>query len=152
ADAHNALERYLLEQPNDPVALLRLGQLQEREGAVDQAAKTYQKIIDGDQHFSPALRRLTLLYNQRPSEDANFYDLATKARRAYPDDPDLTRVLGILNYQRGFYPQSAELLKEAGIKQSDNAELFYYLGLASHQLKQWSECDSALKRAMSLDL
>jgi len=152
ADVHDALESYLHEQPNDPVALLRLGELQEREGAVDQAVKTYQKIIDGDQRFAPALRRLALLYSQRPSEDAISYDLAIKARQAYPDDPDLARVLGILNYQRGFYPQSAELLKQAGMKQSNNAELFYYLGRATHQLKQWSECDSALKRAMSLDL
>ena len=152
ADVRNALETYLHEQPDDPVARLRLGELEEREGAVDQAVKTYQKIIDGDQHFAPALRRLALLYSQRPSEDASFYDLATKARQAYPEDPDLTRVLGILSYERGFYPQSAELLKEATIKQSNNAEVFYYLGLASHQLQQWSECDSALKRAMNLDL
>jgi tetratricopeptide (TPR) repeat protein len=152
ADVQNALESYLHEQPNDPAARLRLGELQEREGAVDQAVKTYQKIIEADQHFAPALRRLALLYSQRPSEDASFYDLATKARQAYPEDPDLARVLGILNYQRGFYQQSAELLKEAGTKQSNNAELFYYLGLASHQLQQWSECDSALKRAMNLDL
>ena len=152
ADANNALESYLHEQPNDPVALLRLGELHERKGAVDQAVKTYQKIIDGDQHFAPALRRLALLYSQRLSEDTNLYDLATKARQAYPHDPDLARVLGILNYQRGFYPQSAELLKEAGIKQSNNPQLFYYLGRASHQLKQWSECESALKRALSLDL
>ena len=105
------LENYIREQPNDPEALLRLGQVQEREGALDQAIKTYQKIIDVDPQFAPATRRLALLYGQRPSDEAKSYDLASKARQAYPGDPEIARVLGILNYRRGFYPQSAELFK-----------------------------------------
>jgi tetratricopeptide (TPR) repeat protein len=151
ADVKTELEDHLRERPNDPVALLRLGGVQEREGALDQAVKIYEKIIDGDPQFAPATRRLALLYSQRSPDDPKSYDLATQARQAYPGDPDIAGVLGILNYRRGYYPQSAELLKEATAKQNDNAALFYYLGRASHQLKQWSECDSALKRAISLD-
>jgi tetratricopeptide (TPR) repeat protein len=152
ADLRTQLENYLHDQPNDPEALLRLGELQEREGALDQAAKTYEKIVDVDSLFAPALRRVALLYGQRPADETKAYDLASRARRAYPTDPDIARVLGILNYRRGYYPQSVELLKEAAAKQSDNAELFYYLGEASYQLKQWSNCDGALKRAISLNL
>ena len=152
ADVHSALQSYLREQPNDPEALLRLGEVQEREGVVDQAVKTYQTIIDRNPQFAPAVRRLTLLYGQRSSEDAKFFDLAAKARQSYPSDPDIARIFGILNYRRGFYPQSAELLKQAAAKQNDNPELFYYLGETNRQLKQWSECDSALQRAVSLGL
>ena len=47
SDTRAELEKYLREQPNDPVALLRLAQLQERDGAVDQAVKTYEKIVNG---------------------------------------------------------------------------------------------------------
>ena len=89
ADVHSALQNYLREQPNDPEALLRLGEVQEREGVVDQAVKTYQTIIDRNPQFAPAVRRLTLLYSQRSSEDAKFFDLAAKA-------PKATRAIQIL--------------------------------------------------------
>src|SRR5262245_61868543 len=36
------LENYLRKQPNDPAALMRLGEIQQRDGAVDQAVKTYE--------------------------------------------------------------------------------------------------------------
>jgi len=152
ADLQKELENDLREQPNDPVALLRLAQLQERAGAIDAAVKTYQKIIDGDASFAPATRRLAILYSQRPADEAKALDLATKARQAYPDDPALTKILGILNYQRGYYPQSVELLKLAAAKTADDPELLYYLGQTYHQLKQWNECKETLRHAVSMNL
>jgi len=152
ADVQTKLDAYLQEQPNDPQALLRLGEVQESEGALDQAAKTYSKIIEADQQFAPATRALALISGRRSPDDAKTYELAAKAHQAYPADPDIARVLGILNYRRGYYPQSVELLKEAAAKQNDNAEVFYYLGQGTRQLKQWSDCNSALKRAVSLNL
>src|SRR5262249_7870729 len=44
AAARTELENYLREKPNDPEALVRLAQLQERDGAADQAVNTYEKI------------------------------------------------------------------------------------------------------------
>ena len=152
ADVEKELENYLHEQPNDPEALLRLGQVQEREGALDQAAKTYERIISADSQFAPATRRLAILYSQRPNDEAKAFDLATKARQVYPDDPELAKVLGILNYRRGFYPPSAELLKFATTKSKDDPELLYYLGQTQHQLKQWNDCKDTLQRATSLGL
>jgi tetratricopeptide (TPR) repeat protein len=152
ADVKTKLENYLHDQPNDPEALLRLGQVQEREGASDQAVKTYEKIISGNSEFAPAARRLAVLYSQRPNDEAKALDLATKARQVYPDDPELAKALGVLNYRRGLYPQSVELLKSAATKSKDDAELLYYLGQTQHQLKQWSDCKDTLQRAKSLGL
>ena len=61
-------------------------------------------------------------------DDPKTYELATKARKTYPDDPEIAKTLGILNYRRGTYPQAAELLKEAAAKRKDDPELLYYLG------------------------
>ena len=151
-EVRTELENYLREQPNDPEALWRLGQVQEREGTLDQAIKTYQKIIDADQSFAPAQRRLALLYSQSPSDEAKALDLATKARQIYPEDLELTKILGILNYRRGYYPQSVELFKLTAAKSKDDPELLYYLGQAHHKLKQWNECKEDLQRATSLGL
>ena len=152
AAVRTELENYLREQPNDPAALTRLAEIQQRDGAVDQAVKTYEKLIADDPHYAPATRRLALLYGQLSTDSAKAYELVTKARQAYPDDPDIAKTLGILNYRRGYYPQAVELLKQATAKRKDDPELLYYLGEAHRQLKQWDECKEVLQRALTLNL
>jgi tetratricopeptide (TPR) repeat protein len=146
------LENYLRERPNDPAALVRLAEVQARDGAVDQAVKTYEKVVADYPLYAPATRQLALLYGQRPTDDPKVYELVMKARQAYPDDPEIAKALGILNYRRGYYPQSAELLKEAAASRKDDPELLYYLGEVYRQLKQWKECEGALQRALTLNL
>jgi tetratricopeptide (TPR) repeat protein len=146
------LENYLRKQPNDPAALARLAQLQQREGAVDQAVKTYEKVVADNPLYVPATRQLAILYGQLSTDSAKAYELVTKARQAYPDDPDIAKTLGILNYRRGNNPQAAELLKEAAAKRRDDPELLYYLGEVHHQLKQLDECKGVLERALTLNL
>src|SRR5262249_38901934 len=132
------LENYLRKQPNDPAALMRLGELQQRDGAVDQAVKTYEKVIADNPLYAPATRQLALLYGRLSTDSAKAYELVTKARQAYPDDPDIAKTLGILNYRRGYYPQAVELLKQATAKRKDDPVLLYYLGVVHHKLKQWA--------------
>jgi tetratricopeptide (TPR) repeat protein len=146
------LEDYLRKQPNDPAALMRLGELQQREGAVDQAVKTYEKVVADNPLYAPAMHQLALLYGQLSTDSAKAYELVTKARQAYPDDPDIAKTLGILNYRRGNYPQAIELLKQATAKRKDDPELAYYLGEVYHQLKQYTECTETLQRALTLNL
>jgi len=146
------LQNYLKERPNDPAALMRLAALQERDGAVDDAVKTYDKLLAADPVYAPATRQLALLYGQLSTDSSKAFELVTKARQAYPDDPDIAKTLGILNYRRGYYPQAAELLKEATAKRKDDPELLYYLGEVHHQLKQWDECKGVLERALTLNL
>jgi tetratricopeptide (TPR) repeat protein len=142
----------LRKQPDDPAALTRLGEVQQRDGAVDQAVKTYEKVVADDPLYAPATRQLALLYGQLSTDSAKAYDLATKARQAYPDDPGIAKTLGILDYRRGYYPQAAELLKQASAERKDDAELLYYLGEVHRQLKEWDECKGVLQRALTLNL
>jgi tetratricopeptide (TPR) repeat protein len=152
AAARSALEGRLRETPDDPVARLRLGELQERDGALDQAANTYEKLLAGDPQFAPATRRLALLNGGRLVDDQKAFEVATKARQAYPDDPELAKTLGILNYRRGNYPQAGELLQSAAAQRTDDAELLFYLGMSYYQLKQWSHTEAALTRALNSGL
>ena len=146
------LEDYLRKQPNDPAALMRLGEVQQRDGAVDQAVKTYEKVVADNPLYAPATRQLALLYGQLSTDSAKAYELVTKARQAYPDDPDIAKTLGILNYRRGYYPQAVELLKQATAKRKEDSELLYYLGEVHRQLKQYPECKDELERALTLNL
>jgi Flp pilus assembly protein TadD len=146
------LEDYLRKWPNDPAALVRLAEILERDGGTDQALKTYEKVVADYPLYAPALRQLAKLYGQHSTDEPKAFELVSKARQVYPDDPEVAKALGILNYRRGYYPQSSELLKEAAAKRQDDSELLYYLGEVYHQLKQYSECKETLQRAFNLSL
>jgi tetratricopeptide (TPR) repeat protein len=152
ADARATLEAFLRQQPTDPAALTRLARLQVRDGSPDQAIDTYRKAIDADPLFAPALRDLALVYAARAADESKAFEMATKARQAYPDDPELAKTLGILNFRRGLYPQSVEFLNQAAGSRHDDAEIQLYLGRSYQELKKWDECKSALERALALDL
>src|SRR6516225_11633912 len=139
AGVRKELENDLRKWPNDPVAMVRLAEIQQRDGAVDQAVKTYEKVVAENPLHGLAMRQLALLYGQLSTDSAKAYELVTKARQAYPDDPDIAKTLGILNYRRGYYPQAAELLKEAAAKRKDDPEVLYYLGEVYHQLKEYPD-------------
>jgi len=126
--------------------------LQERDGKLDQAIKTYEKVLAEEPLYVPAMRQLAVLQAERSTDVAKAYDLALKAREAYPDDAEVTKALGILSYRRELYSRSLELLKQAEVSRADDPELFYYFGAVYHQLKQWNECKQALERAWRLKL
>ena len=118
----------------------------------NQAIDTYRKAIDADPLFAPALRELALLYTARTADESKAFEMATKARQAYPDDPELAKTLGILNFRRGIYAQSVELLNQAAGSRRDDAEIQLYLGRSYQQLKKWDQCKSALERSLALNL
>ena len=62
------LENYLRERPNDPAALVRLAQVQQREGALDEAVKTYERVVVNNPLYGPATRQLAVLYAQRSTD------------------------------------------------------------------------------------
>jgi tetratricopeptide (TPR) repeat protein len=150
--ARTTLDAFLRQQPKDPAALTRLARLQAREGLVDQAIDTYQKAIDANPVFAPALRDLALFYSARATDDAKAFDMTAKARQAYPNDAELAKAFGILNFKRGLFPQSVELLNQAEGSRRDDADIQFYLGKNYQQLKRWDECKSTLERALALNL
>lgn len=142
-----AIKKYLNERPNDPIGLAKLAQIQERDGQIEQAIATYEKIIAAVPQFPSAIRRLALLYSERPADLSKAFEFATRARQAYPDDLDVTKLLGLLNFRRELYPRAIELLRQVVAKRTDDAELLYYLGDAHRRLKQWQECKQTLEAA-----
>jgi tetratricopeptide (TPR) repeat protein len=152
ATVRTQVENYLRESPKDPVALTRLAEVQQRDGAVDQSVKTYEKALADNPSYAPAMRQLALLYGQLSADSPKAYELVTKAHEAFPDDAVIAKTLGILSYRRAFYPQSVQLLKEAAAKRKDDPELLYYLGEVHRQLKEYTECKTELQRALTLNL
>jgi tetratricopeptide (TPR) repeat protein len=150
--ARSALEAQLREAPNDPVALVRLAELQRRDGALDQAVHTYEKVVDNYPQVAAATRQLALFYAEHSTNDQKTYDLLTSAHLVYPDDQELTKKLAVISYRRGRYSQSVELLRKLSAEREGDAEVLYYLGMSHYQLRQYPETKIALQRSLSANL
>ena len=81
--------------------------------------------------FAPAQVHLATLYAQDPSTVAAASDLATKARKALPDDPRLAELLGRLSYEKKEYPRAIQLLQETARKRPFGCRLAFLSGYVS---------------------
>jgi TolA-binding protein len=89
------------------------------------------------------------LYSQDLSTIAAAYDLATKARKTLPDDPELAELLGRLSYEKKEYPRAIQLLQESARKKSLGADSLFYLGMSQLQARQKTEARGVLSQALT---
>jgi uncharacterized protein HemY len=122
--------------------------LDAQRGQAKPATEMYSDILRRLPDFAPAQKRLAALYAQDPSTVAAAYDLATKARKALPDDPQLSELLGRLSYEKKEYPRAIQLFQESSRKRPLDADSFFYLGMSQLQARQKSEAQGALNRAL----
>jgi tetratricopeptide (TPR) repeat protein len=148
AQVHSVLEK----DPHYLPALTLSGILSERQGDLTQATKTYEQILAEYPKFSPAMRQLAFIYAKQSGNEAKAYELAEKAKSAFPDDLDLARMLGILAYRKAEYRESVRLLRDSSKKFDNDGELSYYLGMDYYQLKQRKESKESLQRALALNV
>ncbi|HXG48502.1 MAG TPA: tetratricopeptide repeat protein, partial [Methylomirabilota bacterium] len=153
APALEAQVRQMLAANGDYVpGLMALGLIEEQRKNPAEARKAYEKALSIYPQFLPASVRLAGLYAEHFGELQRAYDVALKARTAQPEDPELAKVLGKIVYRRKDYPYAVRLFQETTRKVPSDAEAFYYLGLAHHQLQQPAEARQALHQALGLQL
>jgi Flp pilus assembly protein TadD len=116
------------------------------------ARKNYEEALSHCPDFIPTKRRLAILSAANPGDNQQADDLATKAREAFPDDPELVEALGIIVFRQGDFARAASLLKECSSRSSDDAGLMYCLGMAQRRLQQSAESGESLQRALALNL
>lgn len=138
--------------PNYIPALMVSQLLQQEKGDFQTARKTLDQVLTLNPLFVPATRDLAILCFDRFPGESRTSELATKAREAFPDDPNLARVLGILAYRREDYSNAARFLKQSLQARGNDAELLYYLGMTQYRLKSPAESKQSLKRALDLNL
>jgi len=144
----DAVKKY----PDYTPALAAAACLEEQQGNFTAARDLYEKLLQRLPGFILAHRQLALLYSDRLKDPKKAFESATKARDAFPADPDVAKALGILVYERKDYARAAQLLTEASPKRATDAELLYYLGMAHYQLKQRDQSKAALNKAIALNL
>ena len=122
------------------------------DGQIKPATETYSDILRRLPDFAPAQKRLATLYAQDPSTVAAAYDLATKARKTLPDDPELSELLGRLSYEKKEYPRAIQLLQESARKRPLDADSLFYLGMSQLQARQKTEARGVLNQALAAGL
>lgn len=133
-------------------ALVAAALLQEQQPDVVAARKAWEAVLGALPQFVLATKHLASLYAQAPADYQKAYDLALKARAAFPDDPEVAKTLGTIAYQRRDYAGAVQLLNTSVRRRANDAELFYYLGMAHYQLRQPRESKAALQKALELNL
>lgn len=144
------VDQALKENPTHAPALMALGRIQEQKGDRNAAKATYGKLLVRYPDFTPAKRQLVILYAADPGETDKAYELAVKAREAFPDDAELGKALGIILYRKKEYTRAASALQSSAEQRKSDAELMYYLGMAKRELKDNNGAKQALQSALDL--
>ena len=151
-EAAAQVQQVLSADSNYLPALMASTIMQEQRTSYDEAKGGYERILAAYPLFTPAVRQLAILSAQHFGDDQKTYQLAVRAREAFPEDSEIAKTLGILACRRGDSPRAAQLLKESARTRNDDPELLYYLGIAHYRLKETKESKAALQRALALNL
>lgn len=150
-EAGNVDSELKLDPGNAAVAMVQ-GEIAETRHDISSAVQDYEKVLQAYPDFSPAKRRLAVIYCDDPGKDERTSELAISARDAYPADPDLSRVLGIVAYRKKNFVMAAGLLQESAQQRSGNAEVMFYLGMSQYEAKDLPASRKALQQALDLGL
>ena len=147
--AETDVQKELKSNPEYVPALMAQAALDAQRGQAKPATEIYNNILRRWPDFAPAQKRLATLYAQDPSTVAAAYELATKARKALPDDPQLSELLGRLSYEKKEYPRAIQLFQESARKRPLDADSLFYLGMSQLQASQKTEARGALNQALA---
>ena len=152
-DRHNqALKRLasILEQnPLDIGALMLSAEISEQRGDIPQAIVYYEKILEANADFAPALNNLAYRYSENPEQLDQAFELAQRARQQLPDSPYASDTLGWIAYKRKDFSWAASLLKESLRKLPENPEVKYHLGMAYTMLGKEIEARRLFEQSLS---
>jgi tetratricopeptide (TPR) repeat protein len=150
--AESEVQKELKSNADYVPALMAQAALDAQRGQPKRASEIYGDILRRMPDFAPAQKRLAALDAQDPSTITAAYDLASKARKALPDDPELAELLGRLSYEKREYPRAIQLLQESARKRPLDADSLFYLGMSQLQARQKSEARGALNQALTAGL
>ena len=142
----------LKSDPSYVPALVVMAAINEQKSDLKAAKQTYEKVLARFPDFALAKKRLAILSAEDPGDNHNIYEMAIRAREAFPEDAELGKALGIIIYKRGDCRTAANLLKESANKRPDDAKAVFYLGMCQYSLKKPDESRQSLQRALELNL
>ena len=152
AAASAQITQSLKSTPADVPTLMVAATISEQKPDASAAIATYQKVLEQFPDFTPAMKRLAILHAANPGDNKKAFDLALKARAAFPADAELAQAFGIILYRQGDFTRALAMLKESSTQRSANADLAYYLGMTQYRLNDRVAAKQSLLRSLDLKL
>ena len=131
-------------------ALMASACVLERQGKNQSAESACQTVLKRFPKFVPAHKRLAFLLLDRNPDQA--FEHAAKAREFTPEDAESTKLAGIAAFKRRDFSRSTQLLGQYARSFPDDAETYYYLGMAHYRLDHKSESKQAFRQALALNI
>ena len=149
-NAISAWEQWSDAHPRDAGALAVLGTLEESRGNLDMAKTDYKKSLQIQPQQPIAANNLAyrMLLNGEMLDVA--LTLAETARQGMPDSPNTADTLAWAYYYKGTYQFARDLLEDAIRSDPDSATMQYHLGMVYFKLRDKSNAEIHLKKAMTL--
>jgi tetratricopeptide (TPR) repeat protein len=137
-------------EPALVTALLASGLVAEARHDPAAAREAYTRALRNAPDFTPARKRLAILYAEDDEDHADALALSLKARREMPHDSEVARALGILLVRAGQPKRALQLLREAADQTPPDARLLLHLGLAQRADGRAAEARRSLETALQL--
>ena len=150
--AESEVDQALKANPDYVPALMAQAGILLQRGESEAAATIYSEVLRRFPDFAPAQKRLASLYAEDPEKRDEAYDLAMKARRALPDDPEVAQILAELSYQRKEFAYAVQLLRQSSEKKPLEAKYLYYLGMSQLKANEKQQSREALQEALAAGL
>ena len=144
------LEKRVAAKPDDPVALVRLARIYQRDGNTDKAIASYEAILQANPQNLDAMVNLTGLY--APKDQKKAYEMAKAASKLAPYDPDVSHTLGRMAFLSGDYQLAASALQQAVRNKPNDASLLFDYAQAAYSVGQVPDAQSAFQSALRLNL
>jgi tetratricopeptide (TPR) repeat protein len=143
------MKKFLEQEPNDPIALLRIGDLYEKQSNFAGAAASYQKAVE----LNPSLLHPTIKLaqlNAGPLKNSSkAMTFAKRARELAPNDPKISGLLGNIAFEAGSSDWSYSLLQESLRRSPDDAEIRRGFARAAYSLGKVAEAQQAMREIVT---
>src|SRR4029077_13704506 len=151
------LESILKQQPNDPLARLRLAESYEKQKAFAKAAAEYESALKINPKLLSPLIKLAQLNAGPLQNNEKALEFAKKARELAPDDPKVTSVLGHVAYtlgraayHAGNFTWAYSLLQLSARQLPDDSTVLRDCAWAAYSLGKVSEARELMQRTLKV--
>ncbi len=142
------MKKLLQQEPNDPVALQRIGDLYEKQSSFTEATASYEGAIKLNPSLLAPTIKLAQL-NAGPLKDGSkAMTFAKRARELAPTDAKISGLLGNIAYQVGSFEWSYSLLQESMRRLPADVEVRRGFALAAYSLGKVTEAQQAMQEVL----
>jgi Flp pilus assembly protein TadD len=137
--------------PSNLEIIFWLGASFERSGDFKAAEAQFQRLLDLDNDFAPALNYLGYMWAERGENLEEALELVQRAVALDPNNGAYLDSLGWAYFQTGQYEEAREHLERAALLVGDDAVVFEHLGDLYLAAGDRTQAEVAYRRALELE-